>query len=220
MTRAALARTAGAVIPLYRTIGVVSFLLYENSLGGRSADIIAAVQSHTSDLRIACIMTLVYCLLALVIGVSLYFYTRNSGVELATFGLVGRTAEAALYGVFALSLIALVSIATSSTGASRDIDVRLLVEIGRSAHRVTMTACVFFAAGNAAFAWLLVRARLAPRFIAVIGLFGALIPLAGMPMQMIGALRGFPTPTLWIATFLFELMFSVWLLVTGGRDRA
>ena len=39
-----------------------------------------------------------------------------------------------------------------------------------------------------------------------------------MPLQIIGALRGFPTGVLWIAMFLFEAALGVWLLMTGGRD--
>jgi hypothetical protein len=44
------------------------------------------------------------------------------------------------------------------------------------------------------------------------------VPLAGMPLQMIDATRGFFTPLLWVTLFLFELLFAVWLLATGGRD--
>ncbi len=218
MTRAIVARVAGATTLLYRGLGVTAFFLYENSLGIGRADRLAAVAAHAHDLRMACVLTMIYCLLGLVAGVSMYFYTRGAGGELATLGLVGRTAEAALYGVFALSLIALVSIATSSTEASRAIDARLVVEIGRSAHRVAMVGSFYFALANAAFAWLLIRARLAPRFIAVLGLLGALVPLFGMPLQIIGALRGYPTPVLWIVMFLFELVFAVWISTTGGRD--
>src|SRR5688572_2220386 len=220
MTRAVVARIAGTITLLYRGLGVTAFFLYENSLGLRGADRVAAVTAHASDLRTACVLTMIYCLLGLIMGVSMYFYTRGGGVELATLGLVGRTAEAALYGVFALALIALVSLATSSTDASRAIDARLVVEIGQSAHRVAMVGCLYFALANAAFAWLLIRACLAPRFIAVLGLFGALVPLFGMPLQITGALRGFPTPLLWLAMFLFELTFAVWILTTGGRDPA
>jgi hypothetical protein len=218
MTRATVARVVGTATLLYRILGVTAFFLYQNSLGLGGADRVAAVAAHASDLRTACVLTMIYCLLGLIMGVSMYFYTRGGGVELATLGLVGRTAEAALYGVFALSLIALASIATSSTDASRAIDARLVVEIGRSAHRVAMVGSLYFALANAVFAWLLMRARLAPRFIALLGVFGALVPLFGMPLQITGALRGFPTPVLWLAMFLFELTFASWILATGGRE--
>jgi hypothetical protein len=219
MTRSVIARVAGATVLLYRALGVAAFFLYEGSLGrGTAADRVAAVAAHASDLRIAGVLTLANALCALIVGVAMYFYTRDGGVELATLGLIGRTAEAALYGVFALCHVALVSIATSSTEASTVVDARLVREIGLSAHRVTMAACFFFAAANAAFAWLLLRARFAPRFVALIGLVGALVPLAGMPLQMIDATRGFFTPLLWVTMFLFELLFAFWLLATGGRD--
>lgn len=219
MPRSVIARVAGATLLLYRPSGVAAFLLYEGSLGrGTAADRIAAVAAHASDLRMACVLTLANALCALILAVAMYFYTRDGGVELATFGLIGRTVETALYGVFALCHVALVSIATSSTDASTAIDARLVREIGLSAHRVSMAAGFFFAAANVAFAWLLLRARLAPRFVALIGLVGALVPLTGVPLQMIDATRGFATPLLWVTMFLFELLFAVWLLATGGRD--
>jgi hypothetical protein len=218
MTTALTARIAGGTMLLYRVIGVWSFLLYENSLGGRGADRVMSVAANAGDLRLATVMTMVYMLLALVLGTTLYLYTREGGAGLATFGLVGRTAEAALYGVFAVCLVAMVSIATSSTDASRVIDSRLVREIALTAHRVAMAGCMFFAAGNAAFAWVLVRARLAPRWIAVLGVFAAVLPLVGLPLQIIGALRGYPTPVMWLATFLFELLFGVWLLTSRMRD--
>jgi hypothetical protein len=39
-----------------------------------------------------------------------------------------------------------------------------------------------------------------------------------MPLQIIGALRGFHTGLLWVLMFLFEIALGVWLLTTGGRE--
>ena len=219
MTRSVIARIAGATLLLYRPSGVAAFLLYEGSLGrGTAAERVAAVAAHASDLRMACVLTLANALCALILAVAMYFYTRDGGSELATLGLIGRTVETALYAGFAICLVALISIATSSTDASVAIDGRLVREIGLSAHRVSMAAGFFFAAAHVAFMWLLLRARLAPRFLALIGLVAALVPLVGVPLQMIGATRGFFTPLLWLTMFLFELLFAIWLLATGGRD--
>ena len=212
------ARVAGATILLYRGTGVISYFLYETALGRGSAEArLASAAAHASDLRLATVLTMVNALCALILAVALYFYTRSAGAEASTLGLIGRTAEAALYGVFALSLITLASIATSSTDASRAIDARLVIEIGWLAHRIAMAASFFFAAANAAFAWQLLRARLAPRFMAMLGLVGGLIPLGVLPLQMIDATRGFETELQWVTMFLFELLFSVWLLFSGGR---
>src|SRR5688572_25825335 len=131
MTRSVIARVAGATLLLYRPSGVAAFLLYEGSLGrGTGVERVTAVAAHVSDLRMACVLTLANALCALILAVTMYFYTREGGIELATLGLIGRTVETALYGGFAGCLVALVSIATSSTDASIVIDGRLVREIG------------------------------------------------------------------------------------------
>jgi hypothetical protein len=219
VTRAVVARIAGATFLLYIPVKVASAILFEGSVGrGAAASRLDAVAAHAGDLRTATVLALANCACALVMAVSLYFYTRTSHAELSTLVLVSRTGEAVLFGAFALSIIALVSIATSSTQASRDIDARLVAAIIRSARHATLVASFFFAIGSAAFAWVLLRARLAPRSLAAMGLLGSLVPAAGMPLQIIGATGGFNTGLLWVLMFLFEIVLGVWLLASGGRD--
>jgi hypothetical protein len=219
MTRAVVARVAGATFLLYITVKVTGSVLFEGSVGsGPAASRLAAVAAHAGDLRAATVLALANCVCALVMGTSLYLYTRRGHVELATFGLVCRAGEAVLNGVYALGVIAPVFIAASSTGGSRDTDAALVVAIIRSTRHATLVAAFFFALGSAAFAWVLMRARLAPRPLAAFGLFASVLPAVTMPLQIIGALRGFPTPLLWISMFLFEIALGVWLLASGGRE--
>lgn len=219
MTRAAVARVAGATFLLYIVVKVASSILFEGSIGsGAAAGRLAAVAAHAGDLRTATVLALGNCVCALVLAVSLYFYTRGSHPELSTFVLVCRSAEAALFGVYALGIIALVFLATGSTPSSRDTDAALVVAIIRSTRHATLVASFFFALGSAAFAWVLLRARLAPRYLAAVGLLGSLVPVAGMPLQIIGATDGFNTGLLWLLMFLFEIALGAWLLASGGRD--
>jgi hypothetical protein len=219
MTRASVARTAGATFLLYIAVKVASAVLFEGSIGsGAAAGRLAAVAAHADDLRIATVLALGNCVCALVLGTLLYFYTRGSHPELSTLVLVCRTGEAVLFGVFALGIAAVVFIATASTPASRDVDASLVVVIIRSTRHATLVASFFFAIGSAAFAWVLLRARLAPRTLAALGLAGSLVPIVGMPLQIIGALRGFNTGLLWVLMFSFELALGAWLLAAGGRD--
>ncbi len=219
MTRPLIARIAGATFLLYIAIRVPGAVLFEGSIGtGAAANRLAAVAAHASDLRIATVLALANSVCALVMGVLLYFYTRRSHAELSTLTLICRTGEAVLFGVFALGLIALVFIAESSTQASRDTDARLVTAIIRSTRHATLVASFFFAIGSTAFAWVLMRGRLAPRYVAALGFIGSLVPVVGMPLQIIGALRGFNTGLLWILLFLFEIVLGVWLLTSGGRE--
>lgn len=219
MTRAVVARAAGATFLLYIVVKVAGSILFEGSIGsGAAAKRLADVAAHASDLRIATVLALANCVFALLMGVLLYFYTRRSHPELSTLVLICRTGEAVLFGAYALGIIALVFIATGATEASRDTDARLVVAIIRSTRHATLVASFFFAIGSVAFAWILLRARLAPRSLAALGLVGSLVPVVGMPLQIIGATGGFNTGLLWILMFLFEIALGVWLLTSGGRD--
>lgn len=219
MTRPALARAAGATFLLYIAVKIASSVLFEGSIGsGAAASRLAAVAAHAGDLRTATVLALANCVFAVVLGTLLYFYTRGSHPVLSTLLVACRTGEAVLFGAYALGIIALVFIATSPTPASRDIDATLVVAIIRSTRHATLVASFFFAVGSAAFAWILLRARLAPRALAALGLLGSLVPVVGMPLQIIGALRGFNTGLLWVLMFLFEIALGVWLLASGGRD--
>ena len=95
MTRAVVARVAGATFLLYIAVKVAGSILFEGSIGsGVAASRLAAVAAHASDLRIATVLALANCVCALVMGASLYFYTRSSHAELSTFILICRTGEA------------------------------------------------------------------------------------------------------------------------------
>ena len=219
MTRAAAARAAGATFLLYIVVKVASAVMFEGSIGsGAAAGRLDAVAAHASDLRVATVLALANCVFALVLGVLLYFYTSRGHAELSALVLAGRTGEAVLFGAYALGIIALVFIAEASTQATRATDASLVVAIIRSTRHATLVASFFFALASAAFAWVLLRARLAPRYLAALGLAGSLVPIVGMPLQIIGALRGFNTGLLWILMFLFEIALGVWLLASGGRD--
>jgi len=133
MTRAVVARVAGATFLLYIAVKVAGSILFEGSIGsGVAASRLAAVAAHASDLRIATVLALANCVCALVMGASLYFYTRSSHAELSTFVLICRTGEAVLFGVYALGIIAVVFMATSSTQASRDTDAAFVVAIAHT----------------------------------------------------------------------------------------
>jgi hypothetical protein len=219
MTRPVVARLAGATLLLYIAVKVASSILSEGSIGGGpAAGRLAAVAANASDLRIATVLALADCVCALVLAVLLCFYTRRGHPELSTLVLAGRAGEAVFFGAYALGIIALVFIAEASTQATRDTDALLVVAIIRSTRHATLVASFFFAIGSAAFAWVLMRARLAPRPLAALGLVGSLVPIMGMPLQIIGATRGFNTGLLWVLMFLFEIALGLWLLASGGRD--
>lgn len=218
MKRPIVARAAGATFLVFWIVRVAGSIMFEGSLGNSAAERVAAIAANAGDLRIGVVLALTNSVLALVIGVLLYFYTRSSHAELSTLVLLSRVGEAMFFGAYALGMAALVFIATRSTPATSEMDSALVLVIARSTRHATLVAEFFFSVGSAAFAWILLRARLAPRWLAAFGLVASLVPAVGMPLQIIGATRGFNTALFWVLMLAFEITLGVWLLITRGRD--
>src|SRR5207245_10755839 len=98
MTRTANARIAGFRYLFYAAIGICLEILTHRarSVDGDSAAKLARIGEHATDVRIAILITLLECVSALVLAVTLYGITRDQDRELAMLALVCRVAEGVL----------------------------------------------------------------------------------------------------------------------------
>jgi hypothetical protein len=97
MTRTANARIAGFTYLFYAAIGICSELLMHQARGvdGDAAKL-ARIGQYATNVRLTILITLLECLSALVLAVTLYGITRDEDHELALLGLVCRVAEGVL----------------------------------------------------------------------------------------------------------------------------
>jgi Domain of unknown function (DUF4386) len=97
MTRTTNARIAGFTYLFYAAIGICSELLMHQAMGVDSdAAKLARIGQYATNVRLTILITLLECLSALVLAVTLYGITRDEDHELAMLGLVCRVAEGVL----------------------------------------------------------------------------------------------------------------------------
>ena len=97
MTRTTNARIAGFTYLFYAAIGICIELLMHQARGGDGgAAKLARIGQYATNVRLTILITLLECLSALVLGVTLYGITRDEDHELAMLGLVCRVAEGVL----------------------------------------------------------------------------------------------------------------------------
>jgi hypothetical protein len=218
MTRTTNARVAGFAFLFYIATGLSALVLEGRATAGEGvAARLASIAKDTAALRLAALLVLAGCVCALVLAVTLYAITRDVDPDLALAVLVFRTAEGIGGAVLALpGTLGRLWLATSSPpdpAAAAAIGAMLFTLPSRSA---TLTA-TFFAIGSLVFTWLLLRGRLVPAWMAWLGFVASILLVLGLPLTLVGALRGPVTQLMWIPMAAFEIPLGVWMLIKGVR---
>jgi hypothetical protein len=215
MTRTTNARIAGLTLLLYIVVGVLQMTVFGGATAGaNTAERLANMARHASDVRINVVLGLFTSFVALALGTALYALTRDEDADIALLAFGCRTAEAvvgAMFGPFTLALLVLA--APEASAAALDGAAALVLVARRSA---PVVAATFFAVGSALFCWLLLRGRMIPAALAWLGVAASLLLVVGLPLQLAGILRGQVTNVMWIPMAAFEIPLGIWWLVTGG----
>jgi hypothetical protein len=131
MTRRTNARIAGVTFLFYITVAFPEMILLGKATSGEGiAAKLSTVAQHTTELRVAVLLTLLSAFSALVLAVTLFGVTRDEDHELAMLGLTCRVGEG-VFGALPVSTLGLLWLATTvgpnrgGAGARR-----ALVEIG------------------------------------------------------------------------------------------
>jgi len=80
---------------------------------------------------------------------------------------------------------------------------------------------IFFAVGSTLFCWLLLRGRMIPLPLAWLGVIASVLLVVILPLQLAGLFGGSMSWTssvtwlVWLPMLLFEVAFSLWLLIKG-----
>jgi hypothetical protein len=219
MTRTANARIAGVTYLAYIAFAFPSMVISSRATAGETmAAKLATIAQHTGDLRLSIVLNLLSALCALTLAVTLYAITRDEDRDLGRLGFACRVGEGVV-GSVPVSTLGLMWLATPSgpltpdPGAAQAIGAFLM----RFGLWQTQTAATLFAVGSTVFCYLLLRGRMIPTWLASLGLIGSAIVAVGVPLEMVGALRGTPAQLQWIPIALFEITVSVWFIVKGVR---
>lgn len=81
-------------------------------------------------------------------------------------------------------------------------------------------SAIFFAVGSTLFCWLLLRGQMIPRLLAWLGVIASVLLVAVLLLQLAGLLDATNwassiTWLVWLPMLIFEVVFSLWLLMKG-----
>lgn len=198
-----------------RTIGALvltAFLTY----GGGSA--LAAPEAGAPALPAGVLLIVLNSLVVAAIGVVAFPVLRRHD-EVAAHGyLVTRVLESVLLAVGAVGLLLLPSLTEAlgtpgAAGATADGLGRLAQD---SADAFYTAAMLVLGVGSLLFCRVLLRARLVPRPLAVLGLVGYAVVAVGMALEILGAGLGL---VVWVPGGVFEVALGVLLVVRGFPQR-
>jgi Domain of unknown function (DUF4386) len=219
MTRTTNARIAGFTYLFYAAIGIsLELLMYQARGVGDDAAKLVRIDQYATNVRLAILITLLECLSALVLAVTLYGITRVQDHELAMLALVCRVAEGVLGTLNIPNYLGLLWLAKAGGGTGTpDISTTnalraFLLMPGQS----VPIGAIFFAVGSAIFSWLLLRGRMVPVSIAWLGVIASGMLVVVLPLQ----LAGFSTGPLtgyyeWLPALVFQVVLALWLLIKG-----
>ncbi len=222
MTRTTNARIAGFTFLLYIAVAFPEMVLFGKATSGEGiAAKLASIAQHTTEMRVAVLLTVLSSFSALVLAVTLYGVTRDVDPELAMLGFACRVGEGVLFAI-PVTTLGLLWLGTASganapdAGAAGALGSFLL----NVAEWTTTGSATFFAVGSTLFSYLLLRGRMIPVPLAWLGLVGSALLIVGLPLQLAEFLRGPITQLMWIPVALFELTLGPWLLIKGVRTPA
>jgi uncharacterized protein DUF4386 len=212
MTRTTNARLAGFTFLFYIAVAFPQMILWGRATNAHGAAAkLALIAEHATDVRIAILLSVLACFSALVLAVTLYGITRDEDQELAMLGFAGRAGEGIFGAGQPLVMTGLLWLSTSRVAAPEAVGALLLKVPGWS----TIIGATFFAAGSTFFAWLLLRGRMIPVWLAWVGVIGSAVLVISQPLQLAGLLDDTLAQLLWIPVALFELTLGPWLLIKG-----
>jgi hypothetical protein len=217
MTRATNARIAGVAYLFYIGVAFPSMLLSGRATSGVGmAAKLATMAQHATDVRLAALLSLLGSFAALVLAVTLYAVTHVEDADLALLALTCRIAEgvtgaASIPAALGLLSLAMATPATSSDPAAAQAIGAFVLD------QSSVIGATFFAVGSTIFCWLLLRGRMIPIVLAWIGVVASLIVAIGLPLQLLGIVRGAITQLMWLPMAAFEIPVGIWFIVKGVR---
>ena len=217
MTRRGSARLAGFMFLFYIASAFPQIFLYGGATKGDTpADKLATIAQHVPQMRIAAVLSFVTFVDAVLLGVALYGVTRDEDHELALVALSCRLGEAVINALSVVGVLALLTVATTSPGdaaGASAVGAYLLKAISLG----VLVSSTCFAVGSTVFAYLFLRARTIPAWLAWTGTVGSALLVIMLVLQIGGIRLGVAGDIVWLPVAVFEIVLGV-LLLFGRLD--
>ncbi len=219
MTRRTNARIAGIAYLLYIAAAFPSMLLSGRATSGAGmVEKLANMALHATDVRLAAVLSLIGCLCALVLAVTLYALTREQDRDLALLALTCRVAEGVTGAASIPTTLGLLALATAA--GTNTPDPRAAGAVGAFVlAQPWLIGATFFAVGSTIFSWLLLSGRMVPVWLAGLGVVASAVVALTLPLQLMEVLPGLVAQLIWLPVAVFELVLAVWLIGKGAAPR-
>lgn len=215
MTHTTNAKVAGFAFLIYIAAGILMLLLWGRATSGEgTAEQMASLLQHTTEMRFTVLLNVVTSLSAFVLGVTLFALTREIDPEVAMLGLICRVAEGVV-GFGTISTRSLLWLAAGADASLADGGATKLLSEYLLKGGAWSGSATFFALGSLAFCWLMLRGRLVPVALAWLGVLASLLLVICLPLQLAGFLSGPLTSYMWLPMLAFEVPLALWLIVKG-----
>ncbi|MCP5026598.1 MAG: DUF4386 domain-containing protein [Actinomycetia bacterium] len=209
-------RITGGLFILATLTSALGFILLEPVLD--DPDVLASVAANETRVLLGAFLLLIDAVAVVAIPALLYPAFKNHNAPLARLYPGARIVESVVLVIGIVSLLAVVTLSRdyiegSSSAASYRASSDALVAVYDWG--VLLGIMLFFALAGLLLNYLLYRARLVPRWLAVWGLIGIALLLIE------GALEAFDVDDLAIMSLPFaiqEMVFAVWLIVKGLNE--
>ncbi len=218
MTRTTNARIAGVTLLLYIAVGITMMVVGSATSAEGTAARLALFAEHASRVRLNVLLSLTTCVTAVMLAVAMYAITRDEDRDVAVLALSFRVAEGMLAAVAPIGALGLLWLGTALTGPAAP-DAAAADALGTLLLRVrgwnTLIGATLFAVGSTFFSWLLLRGRMIPLPLGWLGVVASVLLAVGLPLQLVGVLRGAVTQLMWLPMAAFEIPLAFWLIVKG-----
>jgi hypothetical protein len=204
----------GALFLVATATFLVSSALITPILG--SPDYLAAVGRNSTLVIAAALMALIDGLAVVGIAAALYpiLSARHPALAVAYAGM--RIAELAVIGAYVLSPLLLVSLSRSEPGVDSAAMAALLVALR---YWTLMIVYLFNGVAGLMLCFMLLRTRIVPRPLSVLGLIGYAALFVAAVLDAVGLINtaAGPGAAALVPGGLFELILPIWLFVRGFR---
>jgi hypothetical protein len=190
-----------------------------------SQNYLAAVANHSQLMIAAALIALIDGVAVVGIAAALYPILKQQHPAFA-FGYGGmRIAELAAVTVFVLSSLLLVTLSTTAANGvdSHGVDSQTLgTLLIAQRHWTLMLIYAFSSIAGLMLGYMLLRTRLVPQWLSVLGLIGYAALLVGAVLNTLGLIdMATGTGIVWLVPGgLFELVLPIWLFVRGFHSTA
>lgn len=183
--------------------------------GSDISQALSTMRQMIGTARITVLLDLLQIVCALVLAVTLYQLVKVVNPTIALLAMVFRLGEGLLGFFPLLDKLELMQLATTPSVGAVDAlsDPALVREILHRPNNGFSEFC--FVVGGFLFAYLLLRGRLSPRWLAWIGVITIGVQLICVPLNIATIVPGRIVNWLWFPILLYEVPLGIWLIARG-----